>query len=100
MKLTKDDLWIIANNLEYGSHDAIEEYRKLIPQILKNQEKAEKYDKHWCVTAVDFEDYKKIVERLKKRIEELKQEGLNDVKKRANAYNKCIELQKILDGKE
>ncbi len=51
----------------------------------------------WCS---DNELRSPVIKRLKKRIEELKNEGINDVEKRPSAYDRCIELQKILEVKK
>jgi len=71
MKLTKDDFV-----LEYPFEDEGNETfprQKVIEQILKNQEDAEKwreFDKKWGYNVIHFVKNQEIVERLKKRIKE------------------------------
>jgi len=66
-KLTDDDLFT-TNELEAYSLPTWK-----IEQILKNQEDAEKYN-NWNSTYPDYFQMKEIVERLKKRIEEIKED--------------------------
>jgi len=83
MKLTKDDREKINNGMKY-----VTEWEW--NQILKNQEDAEKWNR--SLAGKDFNYYYEIVERLKKRIELLKQWE--------PPRGSLEELQKILDGKD
>jgi len=86
MKLTKDDCYANDNGLLVACSD----WEKTTEQILKNQEDAEKLQQFLEHNA----DYCIIVERLKKRIEELH----GDYHFSEFEYGLQKELQKILGG--
>ncbi len=126
MKLTKDDFdivpklpeerhngicWLYIHHLQSGFNEKY--YQELIDQILKNQEDAEKYQvyrdvidkagfaglsalvRHW-------NEAHEIVERLKKRIEEIKVKPLTkqeEIDFKTNEYHAWMkrELQEILE---
>jgi CII-binding regulator of phage lambda lysogenization HflD len=112
MKLTKDDFSRLKT--KDGDYMYLDNYNPLemIDQILKNQEDAEK----WRKQKIDVSDYvtkglklpkhlqnEKIVERLKKRIEECENqiEYLHYKSENFGIYPMILkELQKILEGKE
>ena len=101
MKLTKKDFSCWGNGDKYDDELFIEHDPKitaveLADEILKNQEKAEKWDSYdWAGNNLLTNQL--IVERLKKRIEGLKRSG-SDWGTDAPVLIK--ELQKILEGKK
>ena len=102
--LTEDDLPIsFFDEIEYyhvlGKFDGIDQAEKTRNQILDNQEKAKKLPEaekcrdHW------FDRFTKLNERLKKRIEEIKNIGNSELG--ANGKIQALkELQKIKEGEK
>ena len=109
MKLTNDDFARSEHGITFDRE--FDDPEQVIDQILKNQAEHEYYQKfdtehdmlEVLAKAENYDELNNkfrienlIVERLKKRIEELsKQEYFTDV-----SQNIVAELQKILDGKE
>ena len=99
MKLTKDDFVKDENGTYRYNFSWLESQ---VDEILKNQEKAEKWDKHLydinALSPLDIRlDDRQIVERLKKESEELdKSEWTHEIPNwKLKEY-----LQKILEGKD